>query len=164
MKKGINQWLFPDTMSIERCMAVAKDAGFDGIEICMGEDTPKSKGKSSRLEEEFRDFIDRFNSKYVGALFDVANTLAYAYPEQWIDELAGRIKSVHVKDFMTSVGNINGFVNIFEGDVDWPKVMKAFHRVGYDGYLTVETIPAYKYCPESRIYESSIALDRLLNL
>ena len=52
MKKGINQWLFPDTMSIERCMAVAKDAGFDGIEICMGEDTPKSKGKSSRLEEE----------------------------------------------------------------------------------------------------------------
>ena len=52
MKKGINQWLFPDTMSIERCMAVAKDEGFDGIEICMGEDIPKSKGKSSRLEEE----------------------------------------------------------------------------------------------------------------
>jgi hexulose-6-phosphate isomerase len=130
--------------------------------VCMGIENVWNKFILSPLE--FRDFIDSFNSEYIGALFDVANILAYGYPEQWIDELAGRIRSVHIKDFMTSVGNINGFVNIFEGDVDWPKVMKALRRIGYDGYLTVETIPAYRYCPESRVYESSIALDRMLNL
>src|SRR5689334_18381001 len=34
-KKSINQWAFPypDKMSLERCLQLAKDAGFDGIEL-----------------------------------------------------------------------------------------------------------------------------------
>lgn len=35
MKKSINQWAFPypERMSLERCLKLAKDAGFDGIEL-----------------------------------------------------------------------------------------------------------------------------------
>ncbi|MFT5526738.1 MAG: L-ribulose-5-phosphate 3-epimerase [Pirellulaceae bacterium] len=35
MKKSINQWAFPypDKMSLKECMQLAKDAGFDGIEL-----------------------------------------------------------------------------------------------------------------------------------
>lgn len=35
MKKSINLWAFPypDKMSLERCLELAKDAGFDGIEL-----------------------------------------------------------------------------------------------------------------------------------
>jgi hexulose-6-phosphate isomerase len=35
MKKSINQWAFPypDRMSLKECMQLAKDAGFDGIEL-----------------------------------------------------------------------------------------------------------------------------------
>ena len=35
MKKSINQWAFPypDKMNLKRCMQLAKDAGFDGIEL-----------------------------------------------------------------------------------------------------------------------------------
>ena len=35
MKKSINQWAFPypDKMSLEQCLRLAKDAGFDGIEL-----------------------------------------------------------------------------------------------------------------------------------
>jgi len=37
MKKGICQWSFPDTFSIRNCMELAKDAGFQGIELVIGE-------------------------------------------------------------------------------------------------------------------------------
>src|SRR5690349_15482542 len=35
MKKSINLWAFPfpDKMSLEQCFRLAKDAGFDGVEI-----------------------------------------------------------------------------------------------------------------------------------
>src|SRR5688572_11107257 len=35
MKKSINLWafLYPDRMSLEQCLRLAKDAGFDGIEL-----------------------------------------------------------------------------------------------------------------------------------
>jgi len=38
MKKGINIWSFPAGMKIEKCMKVAKDAGFEGIELVLTED------------------------------------------------------------------------------------------------------------------------------
>lgn len=37
MKKGINIWSFPQGMSIEECMKVAKSAGFEGIELSITE-------------------------------------------------------------------------------------------------------------------------------
>ena len=35
MKKSINLWAFPypDRMSLKECLQLAKDAGFDGIEL-----------------------------------------------------------------------------------------------------------------------------------
>lgn len=37
MKKGINIWSFPDGMPIAECIRIAKDAGFDGIELALTE-------------------------------------------------------------------------------------------------------------------------------
>lgn len=37
MKKGINIWSFPDGMSVRECMALARKAGFDGIEPALAE-------------------------------------------------------------------------------------------------------------------------------
>ncbi|WP_028389774.1 sugar phosphate isomerase/epimerase family protein [Bacillus cihuensis] len=37
MKKGINIWSFPEQMAIAECMRIAKDAGFDGIELALTE-------------------------------------------------------------------------------------------------------------------------------
>lgn len=38
MKKGINQWSFPDTMDLRQCFALARDAGFDGVELIIAEE------------------------------------------------------------------------------------------------------------------------------
>ena len=97
---------------------------------------------------EMREFIDGFNSKMVGAYFDVGNVLLTGYPDQWIRILGERIKRVHVKDFKLSVGTAEGFVDLLEGDVDFKAVKKALADVGYDGYVTAELLPFEPGRPE----------------
>jgi len=111
---------------------------------------------------EVRDFIDYFKSKYVGVFFDTGNIMPFGYPEQWIRILGHRIKRVHVKDFRRAVGTIEGFVDLLEGDVDWPAVVKALADVGYDSYLIAEMIPLYRHHPAARIRNASTALDYIL--
>ncbi len=111
---------------------------------------------------EFRDFIDQFNSEYICAYFDVGNILVMGYPEHWIRILGGRIKRVHIKDFKKDVGNINGFVSLLEGDVNWKEVMKALKEINYDGFVTAEIMPPYKYYPEVLLENTSIAMDKIL--
>lgn len=97
---------------------------------------------------EMRDFIDSFGSDRVKAYFDVGNILLTGYPDQWIRILGERIKRVHVKDFKASVGTIDGFVDLLEGDVDFKAVKKALAEVGYDGYITAEMLPFAPGRPE----------------
>ena len=42
MRKGINQWSMPESWDIRRCAEVARRAGFDGIELVLGEPTETS--------------------------------------------------------------------------------------------------------------------------
>ena len=112
---------------------------------------------------EMRDFIDKVGSPFVGAYFDVGNVILTGYPEQWIRILGKRIKKVHLKDFRSSIGNANGFVDLLEGDVNWKEVIAALKEVGYDGYLTAEMMPVYKENDQALIYQTSQALDFILN-
>jgi L-ribulose-5-phosphate 3-epimerase len=97
---------------------------------------------------EMRDFIDSFGSDMVGAYFDVGNVLLTGYPDQWIKILGKRIKRVHIKDFKLSVGTVEGFVDLLEGDVDFEAVKKALAEVGYDSYVTSEMLPFAPGRPE----------------
>ncbi len=97
---------------------------------------------------EMRDFIESFDSKFVGAYFDVGNVLLTGYPDHWIRILGQRIKRVHVKDFKRSAGTVEGFVDLLEGDVDFEAVKKALVDIGYDGYVTAEMLPFQPGRPE----------------
>jgi hexulose-6-phosphate isomerase len=112
---------------------------------------------------EMREFIDSIGSEYVGAYFDVGNVLLYGFPEDWIRILGPRIKKVHFKDFRTVVGTLAGFVNLLEGDVNWPEVMAAFNEIGYSDYAYTELSP-YKYYGDNLIYDISRAMDRILGM
>ena len=111
---------------------------------------------------EMRDFIDKIGSNYVGSYLDIGNTLANGYPEQWVKILAGRIKKVHFKDYRVEAGGLHGFVDLLAGDVDYPAVMEALKKIGYDGWVTAEMIPNYKHFTETIIYNTSNAMDRIL--
>ncbi|HEY3378276.1 MAG TPA: sugar phosphate isomerase/epimerase family protein [Armatimonadota bacterium] len=111
---------------------------------------------------EMRDTIDAIGSPFIGAYFDVGNVLSTGYPEQWIRILGPRIFSVHFKDFRKAVGTADGFVDLLEGDVNWPAVLEALQEVGYDGPVIAEMIPAYQHYPLARVENTSNAMDWIL--
>ena len=84
---------------------------------------------------EFAKYIDDFKSKWVRAYFDVGNVVIYGYPEDWIRTLGARIIRVHIKDFKREGYQ---WTPLYEGDVDWAEVRKAFHEIGYTGWINAE--------------------------
>lgn len=97
---------------------------------------------------EFRDFVDSFENDYIGVYFDTGNAMIEGFSHQWIQILGHRIKMVHVKDFKTSVRVWPAaYTQIFEGNVDWAKLMTALREIDYAGFLVAE-IPPYRVFPE----------------
>jgi len=111
---------------------------------------------------EMRDFIDKIDSPYVGAYFDVGNVVASGYPEQWIKILGKRIAMVHFKDYKRDAGGLHGFVDLLAGDVNWPAVMSAFKAIGYDGWATAEMIPPYTHHADQIIFNTCASMKRII--
>jgi L-ribulose-5-phosphate 3-epimerase len=109
---------------------------------------------------EMRDFIDAVGSPMVGSYFDAGNVLVSGYPEHWIRILGSRILKVHVKDFQTAIGNITGFANPLEGDLNWRAVARALKEIGYDDVVTAE-IAGYKTLPDLGIRHAGESLKRI---
>ncbi|MCK5811743.1 MAG: sugar phosphate isomerase/epimerase [Clostridiales bacterium] len=112
---------------------------------------------------EMRNFIDEIDSPYVGAYFDVGNVLINGYPEHWINILRKRIVKVHFKDYLRAAGGLNGFVDLLAGDVNWDAVMKAFNDIGYDGWVTAEMLPPYKYHSDQLIYNTYGSMSSIID-
>jgi hexulose-6-phosphate isomerase len=83
---------------------------------------------------DFVQYVDEFKHPLVQAYFDVGNVVHYGVPQHWIRALGKRIVKVHLKDYSRR----NGFVDLGDGDVNWPEVTKAFADIGYTGEATVE--------------------------
>jgi len=127
--------------AVKQILSAAKESG---VALCI--ENVWNKFLLSPLE--MRDFIDSFNSEFVKAYFDVGNVLLTGYPEQWIRILGKRIKRVHIKDFKSSVGTVEGFVDLLDGDVDFDTVKKSLAEIDYDGYVTGELLPFEPGRPE----------------
>jgi L-ribulose-5-phosphate 3-epimerase len=113
---------------------------------------------------EFARMIDDIDHPFVQAYFDVGNVLLTGFPDQWIRILGKRIKAVHFKDFKLSIHTIQGFIDLLEGDVPWDCVMAAFKAVGYDGAVTAEMMPPYRYFPQRLLEATSRSMDAILSL
>lgn len=110
---------------------------------------------------EMRTFIDTINHPYVGVYFDVGNVLRYGYPEHWITILGKRIVKAHVKDWRRSVGTLDGFVDLLNGDVNFPAVMEAFAQVGYDDYIIAE-MGGYAHYKDQVVYNTAASMKRII--
>lgn len=113
---------------------------------------------------EMAAFIEQFASPFVGAYVDVANLMRTGYPEDWLRHLGSRVVGIHFKDYRVSVGTIDGFVDLLEGDVNWIEVMAAIKEIGYSGPIAAEMIPLYRHFPEVRLANTSNAMDAILSL
>jgi len=99
----------------------------------------------------FRDYIDAFDSPWVGAYFDIGNMQKFAPAEEWIRTLGNRTVKLDIKDW----GKKNGFCRLGEGDVDWDKVRSALKEVGFSGWATREG-------RDKNIEDTSALIDQLL--
>ncbi|USK35972.1 sugar phosphate isomerase/epimerase [Bacillus sp. F19] len=150
-------------IAYERSLTAIKELAekAEELQVSIGVENVWNKFLLSPLE--MRDFVDKTKSNYVGVYFDAGNILQFGYPEQWIKILGNRICAVHVKDFNCSVGNINGFVPLLAGDVQWERVVTALKEINYNGFITPE-IPPYKFSPEQMIRHTSNSLETILKL
>ena len=127
--------------------------------VCIGVENVWNKFLSSAIE--MRDFVDGIGHPCAQCYFDVGNVLRTGYPEHWIRVLGKRIKKVHFKDFRANVGALDGFVELLQGDVDYPAVMAALRQVGYDDWCVAELGPRRDW-PESMLEPTSRAMDLIL--
>lgn len=91
---------------------------------------------------EMARYIDEFESEWMGAYFDIGNSVAVGWPEQWIRILAHRILKVDVKDRLRkqqfdAKGN-RITARLGDGDCDWPAIRRALAEIKYEGWATAE--------------------------
>lgn len=105
IRKGINIWSFDQSLSIETCMEMAKDAGFEGIELALAAKGPLSMESTDADALRIRDAADRagiaINALATGLYWQYSLTsnredirrkaMAVARREMEIGKLLGRI-------------------------------------------------------------------------
>jgi hexulose-6-phosphate isomerase len=106
---------------------------------------------------EMLKYIGEFDSPWIKAWFDVGNVVLYGYPQDWIRTLGKNISNVHLKDFKRKE-NGYAWVNLGDGDVDWPAVRQAFAEIGYSGSAIAELEAG----DETYLRDVSRRIDRLL--
>jgi len=85
--------------------------------------------------QQLIDYVDALKSPWVGAYFDCSNMIKYGVPSaDWIRQLGKRVLKFDFKGYSKA----KGWVNIGEGDENWPDVVKALGEIGYDGWATAE--------------------------
>ncbi|WP_185212141.1 sugar phosphate isomerase/epimerase family protein [Sphingobacterium mizutaii] len=93
---------------------------------------------------EAKDFLDKIDHPLVGWYFDLGNILRYGWPDHWLEVLGDKVFKLHVKEYSKKIMNEEGLgkgfnVELTQGDVDWPQVMKTIKDINYKGqYMTLE--------------------------
>ncbi len=106
---------------------------------------------------EMQRYITEFNSPLIKAWFDTGNVLLYGYPQDWIRTLGKSIVKLHIKDFKREKDGYK-WVNLGEGDTDWPEIREALAEIQYEGSAIVELEGG----DEAYLRDVNRRLDRLL--
>lgn len=108
-KKSINQWAFPypERMNLEECLRLAKDAGFDGIELNYDLDNDLSPKSGTREYEKIRALADKIGIRISG----LCSFLFWPYPLTCNDP-AKRARGIELAGLMTRAAHDLGVENL----------------------------------------------------
>ena len=99
-------------------------------------------GPRDQSVQAWADYIDSFNSPWVGAFFDLGNHARYGDVASWVRELGPRIVKLDIKGYSNARadkdGPWKGFVDITAGDIDWASVRAALREIGFTGWVSAE--------------------------
>jgi len=136
---------------IRKAIPVAQQAGVKiAIEVVWNDFLTKP--------EQLVKYVDEFKApQVVGAYFDVSNMIKYGVPPaDWIRALGKRMLKFDFKGY----SNEKKWVDIGDGDENWPEVLKALGEIGYDGWATSEV----KGGGRAHLADVSKRMDRVLGL
>jgi hexulose-6-phosphate isomerase len=87
--------------------------------------------------QRFIDFVDSFQSPWVGMYYDIGNHWKYGQPGEWIRAFGHRCIKLDVKGLSRAQ---NKFVVITSrgDDLPWDQVRKALEDINYHGWATAE--------------------------
>ena len=109
MKKSINLWAFPypDKMSLEQCLRLAKDAGFDGIELNFDLDSELSPKSGTKEFTNIRKLAEKIGIAVSG----LCSFLFWPYPLTSSDP-AKRARGMELAGLMTQAAQDLGTENL----------------------------------------------------
>ncbi|MBI5388538.1 MAG: sugar phosphate isomerase/epimerase [Verrucomicrobia bacterium] len=109
MKKSINLWAFPypDRMNLRECLQLAKDAGFDGIELNYDLDNDLSPKSGTKEFEAIRKMADQIGI----AISGLCSFLFWPYPLTSHDE-AKRARGLELAGLMAQAAHDLGVQNL----------------------------------------------------
>ena len=91
----------------------------------------ESVGRVGRTAEQTLAMIEAVGSPMLGAYYDVGNADYQGFdPIAEMEKLGGHIFQIHVKEIGAEMG---------EGKLDFPAIFATIKKVGFDGYLVLET-------------------------
>jgi hexulose-6-phosphate isomerase len=121
--------------NIRRSLPLAARLGvYIAIENVWNQFLYEHDGPENQTADPLRDYVDAFDSPWMGVQFDIGNHQKYGKPAAWIRTLGRRIVKLDVKDW----GKQAGWAKIGQGDVDWPAVREALAAIGYTGWAAAE--------------------------
>lgn len=89
---------------------------------------------------EYLQFIERIDSPYVGMNFDIGHAYCVGEdPQDWVEKMAGHTRHYHFEDIAAT--RVHKHLIPGHGAIDFAATLKAIHRTGYDGWITVELYP-----------------------
>ncbi len=92
-------------------------------------------GPADQTPDQFIQFVDSFNSPWVGMYYDIGNHWKYGQPGDWIRAFGRRCVKLDVKGYSRVK---NDWTEITEGDLPWDDVRKALDEIGFAGWATAE--------------------------
>ena len=100
-------------------------------------------GPRNQSVKPFADYIDSFQSPWVGAFFDLGNHARYGDVATWVRELGPRIAKLDIKGYSNRKADAEGaagkgFTDIADGDIDWAAVRGALRDIGFTGWVSAE--------------------------
>ncbi len=85
--------------------------------------------------DQFIEYVDSFNSPWVGMYYDIGNHWKYGQPGDWIRAFGRRCVKLDAKGFSRQK---NDWADIGEGDLPWADVRKALDEIGFAGWAAAE--------------------------
>lgn len=114
-------------------------------------------GPNDQTAAKFVEYVDQFNSPWVGMQFDIGNHWKYGNPADWIRQLGRRVVKLDIKGFSRSA---NDWADITEDDLPWADVRAALDEIRFDGWVAAEVGGG----DEARLRLIAQQMDRALNI